>query len=178
MTTLRTQRLVLRPLRRDDLEHLQRYGVRPEFYRYLYIPRQTPEIVAAYLKQQLAEDARHDKQRWVFAVEPHEVAHLVGTVRMTILSREQQAADIGYFMDSDYYGRGYATEAARALLDFGFRELKLHRISATADVENQASWRVLERIGMKREGLLRKDKFIRGEWRDFYLYAILEEDFL
>ena len=173
---IRTQRLLLRPLCRDDLPRLQGYATRPEFYRYLPIPVQTSETVAAYLEQQTAAPVG-DKKSWVFGIEPHEIGYLVGTVRISIVSVENRTADIGYALNSQFYGRGYATEAARAVLQFGFRELNLHRIWATADVHNEASCRVLERIGMKREGLLRKDKLVRGAWRDSQLYAILEEDF-
>lgn len=173
---IRTQRLLLRPLCRDDLPHLQAYAIRPEFYRYLPIPEQTPQTVAVFLEQQLVE-ATGERKSWVLGIEPHEIGHLVGTVRISIVSAENRSADMGYALNSDFYGRGYATEAARAVLSFGFRELRLHRIWATADVHNDASWRVLERIGMKREGLLRQDKLVRGAWRDSYLYAILEEEF-
>ncbi len=95
---------------------------------------------------------------------------------MGIVSPENRTADMGYGLNSDFYGRGYATEAARAVLDFGFNDLGLHRIWATVDVNNDASRRVLERIGMKREGILRKDKLVRGRWRASYLYAILEDE--
>jgi RimJ/RimL family protein N-acetyltransferase len=174
---LRTERLLLRPLRPGDLEHLQRYATRPEFYRYLPIPEQTRETVTTFLEQQLAEAARPDKKTWVFGVEPFDVGRIVGTVRITIVSQEEHTADMGYALDSDFYRRGYMTEAARAVLDFGFHELGLRRIWATADVENRASWRVLERIGMKRERSLQRDKLLRGAWRDSYLYTILKEEF-
>lgn len=176
MTSLRTERLLLRPLCRDDLEHLQ-YALRPEFYRYLPIPVQTQQTLANFLEQQLVQQPG-EKANWTFGIELMEVRHVIGTVRITIQSRGHKAADMGYALNSDFYGHGYATEAARAVLNFGFKELGMHRIWATADVRNQASWRVLERIGMKREALLRHDKLIRGEWRDSYLYAILEGELM
>ena len=71
---------------------------------------------------------------------------------------------------------GYATEASEALLAFGFDKLELHRVIATCDVGNASSARVLEKIGMRREAQFREDAWIRGVWRDSYLYAILEEE--
>jgi RimJ/RimL family protein N-acetyltransferase len=71
---------------------------------------------------------------------------------------------------------GYATETAKALLKLGFDTLGLHRISATCDVLNKASFNVLEKIGMKREGHLKEDIYLRNRWRDSYIYAILEQD--
>jgi len=70
----------------------------------------------------------------------------------------------------------YATEAARALLTFGFGQLRLHRIFATCDPANTASARVLEKIGMQREGLLREHEWVKGRWRDSFLYAILDHE--
>src|SRR3989442_15082696 len=79
---IRTERLLLRPLCRDDLEHIQRYAVRPDYYRYLPIPEQTPESVAAFLEARLAEDAATDKKTWLFAIETHEVGHMIGIIRL------------------------------------------------------------------------------------------------
>jgi RimJ/RimL family protein N-acetyltransferase len=80
---------------------------------------------------------------------------------------------MGYLIAPAAQGRGYATEAAQALLDFGLTGGGLHRITATCDPENAASARVLEKIGMTREGRLRDHFLIRGAWRDRLLYAKL-----
>jgi len=173
---IRTERLLLRPLCRDDLEHIQRYAVRPDYYRYLPIPEQTPESVAAFLEARLAEDAATDKKTWLFAIETHEVGHMIGIIRLTIVNAYLRTADTGYGMDSDFYGHGYMTEAVKAILGFGFRELQLHRIWATADVQNEPSCRLSERVAMRRKGLPRQDKPMRGPWSDSYLYAILDSD--
>jgi RimJ/RimL family protein N-acetyltransferase len=85
--------------------------------------------------------------------------------------------EIGWVFHSGYQGRGYATEAALALLDYGFRELGLHRIIATCQPENPASYRVMEKIGMRREGHFRKCIYRPdGTWWDEYFYAILAEE--
>ncbi len=75
-----------------------------------------------------------------------------------------------------YWGKGYATEVSKMLIETGFEVLKLHKVEAGADTENAASINVLEKSGMVREGLRRKILPIRGEWRDGYLYAITEDD--
>ena len=81
--------------------------------------------------------------------------------------------ELGYYLGRSSWGQGYATEAAQALLDFGLTGGGLHRITATCDPENAASARVLEKIGMTREGRLHDHFLIRGEWRDRLLYAAL-----
>lgn len=174
---IRTGRLLLRPLRLDDLPHLQRYATRPDFYRYLPGPAQTAATVAVFLEQRMLDAWDQPRTHWVFAIEPLEVGHIVGTVRTSIVNAQEQTADLGYAMDLDFHSRGYMTEAAQAALKFAFHELGMHRIWATVDPENAASCRVLERLGMRREGHFRKDKLVRGEWRDTYLYALLKEEY-
>ena len=82
------------------------------------------------------------------------------------------------FSRASYWGRGYMTEAGRAILDVAFREIDLHRVWATCDPRNRASYRVMEKLGMRREAHFRKGVMEKGEWRDSYLYAILAEEWL
>lgn len=88
--------------------------------------------------------------------------------RMKMRAKRRRAAS--------YWGLGYASEAARAMLAFGFNEIELHRIWAQCNAENQASWRVLEKLGMRLEGRLRQDDFFKGRWWDDLIYAILENE--
>jgi ribosomal-protein-alanine N-acetyltransferase len=83
---------------------------------------------------------------------------------------------MGYALHPDYWGKGYATEAAQAIVNFGFKHLKMHRIWATCDVKNKASEKILKKCGMKKEGRLRSHMLLHGHWRTSYLYAILETD--
>ncbi|HWL24429.1 MAG TPA: GNAT family N-acetyltransferase [Ureibacillus sp.] len=84
--------------------------------------------------------------------------------------------EIGWVFNPNYYNKGYATEAAYALLKHGFETMKLHRIIATCQPENPASFRIMEKIGMRREGYFKKCIPHGVEWWDEYYYAILEED--
>ena len=85
-------------------------------------------------------------------------------------------AVLGYCFNKTYWGKGYATEAVRALLEFGFKSLALHRIFANCDPSNVASNRVLMKSGMKLEGHLRKNFRVKGGWRDTMIYGILERE--
>jgi RimJ/RimL family protein N-acetyltransferase len=173
---LETPRLRLRPYEADDLAHIQRYAVRPAFYRYLAIPVQTPETVAAFVATQIEAQQRQDSGNYTFVLEPKELKVAAGSVRLDVQDDANGDADLGFALDSDYQGRGYMTEAVRRVIRMGFDQLGLRRIWATADVRNERSWRLMERVGMTREGHLREDKLLRGEWRDSYLYAILASD--
>ena len=84
--------------------------------------------------------------------------------------------EIGWVFNPKYYNKGYASEAAKAILEFGFEKMKLHRIIATCQPQNIPSYRVMEKIGMRREGYFKKCIPNGDEWWDEYYYAILEEE--
>jgi len=87
--------------------------------------------------------------------------------------------EIGWAISSVHQGRGYATEAARALMDFAFSTLRCHRMVATCQPENVASWRVMEKLGMRREAHFRRGLYQQtGEWWDEYFYALLADEYL
>lgn len=174
---IETDRLILRPFRQDDLPHIQRYATRSAFYRYITIEEQTPHTVAAFFEKRMAEQEVDDRTHRTFAVEFKDVGHIVGAVSFSVAKGDDRSGSLGYSLDSDYQGRGLMTEAVHAVLTYGFTTLGIHRIWATADVENTASWRLMERVGMQREGLLRHDKNVRGRWRDSYIYAVLEPEY-
>ncbi|MNN74218.1 putative ribosomal N-acetyltransferase YdaF [compost metagenome] len=94
------------------------------------------------------------------------------------LKAEKSNAELGYNISKVHWGKGIATEVARSMLEFGFRELKLQRIYATCRPENTGSYKVMEKIGMKREGHLREHFLKNGKWQDSYLYSILESEYV
>jgi RimJ/RimL family protein N-acetyltransferase len=176
IATLETARLRLRPYRAADLDDLQRYATRPAFYRFLPIPAQTPATVRAFLAAQLAWQAEANVGSYSFAIELKATGAAIGGVRIDLRIPAHDAGDFGYALDAEHQGRGYATEAVARVVDFGFQTLRMHRLWATPDVENERSCRLLERLGLRREGLLRAEMNLRGQWRDTYLYAILAEE--
>ncbi|WP_369128168.1 GNAT family N-acetyltransferase [Inconstantimicrobium porci] len=84
--------------------------------------------------------------------------------------------EIGWVFNNSYHNKGYATEAAKAVLKYAFEDLKLHRVIATCDTENTASYKVMEKIGMRREGHNIRCVYIKGKWQDEYFYAIHDEE--
>ena len=95
---------------------------------------------------------------------------------LNLASQKFKSGEIWYKLHPNYWGKGYATEALNRALDFGFDELKLHRIQAGCAVENIGSIRVLEKVGMTREGHKRKILPLKSGWSDNYHYALLETD--
>jgi RimJ/RimL family protein N-acetyltransferase len=103
---------------------------------------------------------------------------LLGDCAFQVQADDPRQATIGVTLARPNQGQGFATEALSGLLDALFDRLKLHRVIADTDVENTASWKLLERLGLKREGHLRQSLWFKGRWADEYLYAILREDWL
>lgn len=169
---LETRRLRLRRPTRADVPQVQHYALREVFYRYLDMAVPTLESVEQYLETLIAAwEQPHCTER-VYVIEPKETGRLAGLIRIGIDADDRGKGTIGFSLDSDYQGRGYATEALAEVVRLGFGELGLHRISATVDTRNEASWKVLERAGFRREKRMAGTESIRGVATDSYLYGI------
>lgn len=101
---------------------------------------------------------------------------LIGGGRISASDARHREGFIGYVLNRGFWGQGYATELAQALLAYGFDKLGLHRIYATCDIDNMGSAHVLEKIGMRREGVLREYRLQGENWRDQFLYAVLDHE--
>ena len=117
-----------------------------------------------------------DPPHYYFAVTLRSTGTLIGVCALLIRYDELRHGELLYVLNRPYWGQGYATEAARALLGLGFSELDLHRIYATCRPANVASWRVMEKLGMRREGHLVQHRWMKGRWQDSLLYAILDHE--
>ena len=173
---LETRRLVLRELGDDDVTAVQAYAGDLEVVRYLDWGPNTSEDTVRFLAMARAAREALPRTAYHLAIVLKAAERLIGGCRIEIRSAAHGSGDVGYVLDRQHWGHGYMTEATRALVDFGFGRLALHRIWAACDVDNHASARVLEKLGMRREGHLRQSRRRQGEWRDSYLYAILEPD--
>ncbi|MFG2057942.1 GNAT family N-acetyltransferase [Micromonospora sp. NPDC048930] len=101
---------------------------------------------------------------------------LVGMGTLTVESPQHRRGEIGYVVHADHWGRGLGTEIAGLLLRLAFEQVGLHRVEATTRPDHVASYRVLEKIGMRREGISRDHLLVRGQWWDSVRYAILATD--
>ncbi len=101
---------------------------------------------------------------------------VIGSCGFLNVSAKHQRAEIGFELSSDYWGRGIAGEALRAVVRHGFAQLGFHRIEALVEPANTASQQLLERVGFTREGLLRGYEFTQGKYDDLYMYSLLETD--
>ena len=101
---------------------------------------------------------------------------VIGDATLFLLSAEHRQGEIGFLFHPDHHGRGYATEAAELLLQLAFEEFTLHRVIGRLEPRNEASVRVLERLGMRREAHFVENEFVKGEWQSELVYALLERE--
>jgi len=174
---LLTERLELRDFRDGDVGFVHAWASDPEVVNFMAWGPNTVEQTREFLQRKFAERTGEPRLTWDLAVVEACTGRLIGSVGLRLDGARQQAA-LGYCYHQDAWGQGFATEAALAMLRFGFEQLSLHRIYASADTRNGASIRVLDKIGMRQEGRLRQHVLIRGEWRDSYLYAILHHEWI
>lgn len=170
-----TSRLYLRDFQEADWQDVHAYSVDPEVLRYIQatIPseEETHEVIRSWINGKADQPPHYD-----FAVISQSEKCLIGWCCIQISIGKLQEGELMYVFNRKYWGQGYATEAARAVLEFGFLELKLHRIWATCRPMNVGSRHVLEKLGMRQEGHLRQHVWMRDSWHDSYLYAILDHE--
>jgi len=168
-----TPRLILREFRDDDLDDVQAYAQDPEVARYMDWGPNTPAQTRQFLGLRLKEQETWPRLAFSLAAQTRADRRMIGAVRLDVSDPANHSGDMGYTFHREAWGQGFASEAARALAQVGFERLGLHRLWATCDVRNAGSAAVLEKIGMRREGMLRQHLWVRDGWRDSYLYAVL-----
>jgi [ribosomal protein S5]-alanine N-acetyltransferase len=173
---LQTERLILRPHRVDDWPAVAAYADHPDVLRYRPDDVRTAEQMRAHLEHLVAAQQREPRTSYHFAVVLKVEQRLIGWCGLSIKDREREIAELGYDLDRAYWGLGYMTEAARALVGWGFTAVHLHRIVAECHPANVASQRIMQKLGMTYEGHLRENVWVKGSWWDTIVYAILERE--
>jgi RimJ/RimL family protein N-acetyltransferase len=171
---VRTERLLLRPLTFADADALLAYRSEPGVTRYLPFEPMTRDEIHERLAGQWAQtELTEQSQVLTLGIEEAATGQLIGDVVLFWRSREHRGGEIGYVLHPDFTGRGYATEAGRALLGLGFENLGLHRIIARVDERNTASAKVCRRLGMRQEARLVENEWFKGEWTNELDFAML-----
>lgn len=176
MVTIKTDRLVLREFTHDDYEALHRGASNLNVVRYMTWGPNTEKDSKAFI--QYAVQSQIVKPRVTFQLAITLEGEVIGGCDFNIISDEHKEGEIGYLLDEPYWGRGYATEVARALIEYGFKEHDMHRIIAKCDARNEASFHVMEKNGMKRDGCLREHRKTREGRRDTLIYSILRHEWM
>ncbi len=167
-----TSRLVLRRLRDEDLPALVAYRSAPEVARYQswsdYDEKRGRALIEMMRTRQPGEPG------WFqFAIALKDTDALVGDSGFRVDEADPRLAELGFTLCPKHQGRGLATEAVRAVLDYAFTTLGLHRVMAVTDALNTPAAAVLERVGMRREAHFREHVWFKGAWGDEFVYALL-----
>ncbi|SCB38589.1 Protein N-acetyltransferase, RimJ/RimL family [Rhizobium hainanense] len=171
-----TDRLFLRNFLPEDFEAYRAYRSLPEIYRYLYSDPPSEEEMRERFDASFNTRLSDDGDILRCAVVRREDDALVGQVSLKIANKAALQAEVGYMFNPAYAGKGYATEAAAAIITLGFEKFGFHRIFARLDAKNAGSVGVVERLGMRREAhLIENDRF-NGVWGDEYVYAVLSRE--
>lgn len=172
---IQTERLILRSLSRSDADALFRIFSNPDVMRYWNTaPWTSKEQAISYIVK--SNEAQLQEESLTLGIFQKADNALIGKCMLFNFERESRRAEIGFGLDSTAWGQGFNGEAARALLEYAFLQMKLRRIEAEIDSLNLPSAKALERLGFSREGLLRKRWEIAGVVSDSILYGLLVDD--
>jgi len=171
---IETPRLLLREFRETDYTTTHEYASDEEVTRYTIFGPNSEQDTREFLLRAVAQQRENPRTQYGMAIVLKSESRHIGSIGMRV--KKGAEGNFGYVLNKAYWGKGYIPEAARALLDFAFKTVKIHRMIAKVCPENTASIRVLEKLGMRREGRHIKDDWMKNAWRDSYLYAILEEE--
>lgn len=172
-----TERLQLRPFLPADLDALHAMQRREDVTRYLYWgPRsrtETRRLLDRVIPLMTIDDSS-DAVR--LAAVLTETGQVIGDFSLQRVSAEHRQGEIGFVLDPRHQGRGYATEAGREMLRLGFEAIGFHRVVGRCDARNTPSARLMERLGMRREAHFRQNEFVKGEWCDELVFALLSSE--
>ena len=171
-----TERLILRRFLPEDFEAYSAYRSLPTIYRFLYRDPPSAEALRERFDAGLQPRLLEDGDILSCAVVRRDDNVLLGGVSLTLASKAALQAEVGYIFNPAHAGKGYATEAVRAIIDLGFSTFGLHRIFARLDAQNAASVGVVERLGLRREAHLIENDCFNGVWGDEYVYAVLSRE--
>lgn len=135
----------------------------------------TKEDTLNFIEMCVSQQSETPRKSYELAITLSETSEIIGAIGIRV--QKFGKSDIGYWVRKDMWGKGIATEATLGILDFGFNQLGLNKITATCSPDNLGSFRVLEKVGMIREGYLKDDIYVRGEYRDTILMAILKSEY-
>ena len=173
---IETERLILREFVADDWAALLAYQSDPRYLRYYDWTGRTERAVRGFVQMFLDQQAAQPRHKFQLAITVRGDDRAIGNCGIRLAMPGARVADIGYELAPEQWGHGYATEAARAILAFGFDTLGIHRAWASCVADNTASAHVLTKLGMRREAHLREVDYYKGRWWDEQIYAILEDE--
>lgn len=176
--TLKTKRLLLNRPTESDLEDILFYLNQTSAFSENTLNMPFPYTKAdAQFWFKMIEDGLKNEEAYIFGIRDKANLKLIGGIGLH-LDKRHHKAELGYWIAKDFWNKGYATEAAKELIKFGFVNLKLNKIHATHYPWNPASGEIMKKCGMTQEAILKQEYFKNGEFRDMIRYSILAEQYM
>ncbi|WP_419883948.1 GNAT family N-acetyltransferase [Peribacillus sp. B-H-3] len=177
MPVFETARLVLRKVNLNDLDDIFEFSSDPKVAHHMTweVNKSKEETLNNFINVVMKNYEKGESGD--LAIVLKESGKVIGTCSFIDWSNEHSNAEIGYVLNQNYWGKGLATEALQELIKFGFEKIQLNRIQGRCDIDNIGSEKVMLKVGMCFEGTLRKNEFIKGEFRDTKIFSILNEEY-
>ncbi|MDN8592673.1 GNAT family protein [Paenibacillus sp. 11B] len=173
---LETERLLLRPITYADLDEMYRYCAVPAVSEYTtWDAHQSKEDTKVFIDFIMSQYEADKLGPW--GIEDKQTKKLIGSCNYLGCDSNSMRVELGYVLSNEYWGRGIMTEVVSRIIQFGFEDIGLERIQAKCLVGNIGSAKVMEKAGMKFEGVLRKYMKIKNEMQDLKMYAIIRSDY-
>ncbi len=174
---LETERLYLRQLTLADEDDLYLYQSLPDVVRYIPWPARTREQVReALIKYSGNTRLEEQNDAMLLGWQLKTTGQVIGQSNLSIMSKSDACGEFGYVIHPDFARQGYSLEASRAVIDFAFNTVNLHRVIAHLDDRNLASKGLVEKLGLRQEAHFIEEEFFKGEWTSTYVYAILQDE--
>ena len=170
---IETARLRLREFVQSDFDAIHAYSSDPRVTKYLFFGPRDADSTADYLEGLLESQRELPRTRFELAVEERASGRVIGACDLSVI--ERNVIDLGYMLGVTDWDKGYATEIALALADAAFFDLRAERVISTVDINNRASMRVLEKVGMRWEAVFRKHRRAKNRWWDCHLFVLPRE---
>ena len=171
-----TERLILREFVPSDWQAVLAYQSDARYLCYYAWTERTPAAVQAFIQMFLDHQKAQPRTKFQLAIVLKSSQQLIGNCGIRQNTADDHQAEIGYEIAPNHWGNGYATEAVRAIVAFGFTQLRLHRIWAECIADNLGSARVLQKLDLQPEGQLRENQYFKGRWWDTKIFAILAHE--
>jgi [ribosomal protein S5]-alanine N-acetyltransferase len=172
---IETKRLILRKLTMDDIDDIYEYACLPDMTTYLiWHPHKGKQESADFVKFTWGQ--LQEQISIIWGIELKEEKKIIGTIDLRKWNTVDRCGDTGYGIAPKYWSRGITSEALDSVINFGFGFLLLNRIEAHCEEANKGSWKVMEKCGMKFEGVLREKVFIKDRFRTMKMYSILRNE--
>lgn len=177
LETLETERLILRPFRIEDSKDLYEILSNENVTKLTRMDTYTNinEVINTINKYINFKEEEGQTQAW--AIEYKQNGKMIGRIRYSYWDTNNDRAEIGYYLNEEYWGKGIMPEALKKVIEFGFTKMALHRIELRCSVENQRSTKVIEKAGLTYEGIQREVQLQKGEYKDKKLFSILKQEY-